>query len=236
MPAPDEFSTPAQSHADLTTAVHAALRRNGSTVAVAESLTGGLLGAALSAPAGASQVFHGGVIAYTHAVKAQVLGVDPQVLRTHGAVNAQVAAQMACGVRQLLGTTHGVALTGVAGPDPSDGAAVGTVWLGVSQAERRLATGDGRAGAATSGSAKTIHQGDVPKPACHKGDVPKPADSTGFSANWSATGNFTPSEQCMRNQCRCGLTTVALQLHGTREQVRQAAVFQALHTLAYLAG
>ena len=111
--------------------VHAALRQANATVSVAESLTGGLLGSWLSAVPGASATFHGGVIAYTHAVKHQVLGVDEQVLRTHGAVNAQVAAQMACGVRRLLGTTYGVALTGVAGPHPSDGQAAGTVFLAV---------------------------------------------------------------------------------------------------------
>ena len=89
---------------------------SGLTVAVAESCTGGLLGAALSAVPGASAYVRGGVIAYADAVKIDLLAVDPERLARFGAVSAEVAAAMACGVAQLLGADLGIAITGVAGP------------------------------------------------------------------------------------------------------------------------
>jgi len=101
----------------------------GHTVAVAESLTGGLVCAALTDPAGASAVVRGGVVAYASDLKFQVLGVDRALLAKVGAVDAQVAEQMAVGVRVLMGATYGLATTGVAGPDPADGKAVGTVYV-----------------------------------------------------------------------------------------------------------
>lgn len=101
------------------------------TLAVAESLTGGLVGATITAVPGASAVFRGGVIAYATDVKAAVLGVDRALLAEHGAVHPEVARQLASGVRELLGATYGLALTGVAGPDPQDGQPPGTVYLAV---------------------------------------------------------------------------------------------------------
>lgn len=109
----------------------AELARHGDTVAVAESLTGGLVCAALTAVPGASAVVRGSVTAYATDVKASVLGVDAQLLRSGGAVQAEVARQMAHGVRRLLGATHGVATTGVAGPDPQDDVPVGRVFIAV---------------------------------------------------------------------------------------------------------
>jgi nicotinamide-nucleotide amidase len=103
----------------------------GQTVAVAESLTGGLVTAALTDVAGASEVVRGGVLAYATDLKAQVLGVDEVLLARAGAVDADVAEQMADGVRSLMGATYGLATTGVAGPDPADGKAVGTVYVAV---------------------------------------------------------------------------------------------------------
>jgi len=99
------------------------------TVAVAESLTGGLVCAALTEAAGASVVVRGGVVAYTSDLKAQVLGVDEVLLAQEGAVDPGVAEQMAIGVRSLTGATYGLATTGVAGPDPADGKPVGTVYV-----------------------------------------------------------------------------------------------------------
>ena len=99
------------------------------TVAVAESLTGGLVCAALTEAAGASVVVRGGVVAYASDLKAQVLGVDEVLLAQAGAVDAGVAEQMAAGVRSLTGATYGLATTGVAGPDPADGKPVGTVYV-----------------------------------------------------------------------------------------------------------
>ncbi|MDE9366211.1 CinA family protein [Luteipulveratus sp. YIM 133132] len=101
------------------------------TVACAESLTGGLVCARLTSVPGASAVVRGGVVSYATDVKADVLGVDAGLLAAGGAVQAQVALQMAVGVRSLLGATWGLATTGVAGPDPQDGYAVGTVFVAV---------------------------------------------------------------------------------------------------------
>ena len=107
----------------------ARLTAAGLTVAVAESLTGGLVSAALTEPAGASLVVRGGVLAYASDLKAQVLGVDEVLLAQVGAVDPVVAEQMAAGVRSLMGATYGLATTGVAGPDPADGKPVGTVYV-----------------------------------------------------------------------------------------------------------
>jgi PncC family amidohydrolase len=89
---------------------------SGLTVAVAESCTGGLLGAALTAVPGASAYVRGGVIAYADSVKIDLLAVDPERLARFGAVSVEVAAAMARGVAQLLGADLGIAITGVAGP------------------------------------------------------------------------------------------------------------------------
>lgn len=103
----------------------------GQTVAVAESLTGGLVAAALTEVAGASEVVRGGVVAYATDLKAEVLGVDQVLLTEVGAVDADVAEQMAGGVRLLMGATYGLATTGVAGPDKVDGKPVGMVYVAV---------------------------------------------------------------------------------------------------------
>jgi nicotinamide-nucleotide amidase len=120
---------------DLAEQVLAGLRSGGYTVAVAESLTGGLVAAALTDIPGASEVFRGGVVAYATELKALLLGVDRDMLARHGAVYAPVAAAMAAGVRTRLGATYGVATTGVAGPDPADGQPVGTAHIAVSAAD-----------------------------------------------------------------------------------------------------
>lgn len=111
------------------------LTENGQTVAAAESLTGGLVAAALTDVPGSSKAFRGGVVAYATELKAQILGVDSRMLDAHGPVYAPVAAAMAEGVRLRLGATIGVATTGVAGPDPADGFPPGTVHIAVSLAD-----------------------------------------------------------------------------------------------------
>ena len=98
---------------ELATEILRLLTANGQTVATAESLTGGLVAAALTDIAGSSQAFRGGVIAYATELKAQVLGVDGRMLEKHGPVYAPVAAAMAEGVRTRLNATVGVATTGV---------------------------------------------------------------------------------------------------------------------------
>ena len=102
------------------------------TVAVAESLTGGMLAAALTAIPGASAAFRGGVVAYATDLKAALLDVAADLLDRHGAVHPAVAAAMAEGARRRLGAGVGAATTGVAGPDPADGQPVGTVHIAVS--------------------------------------------------------------------------------------------------------
>ncbi len=109
----------------------------GWTIAVAESLTGGLVVSSLVDVPGASRVVRGGVVAYATDLKHSVLGVDQALLDAHGAVHPRVARQMARGVRDALGAGGspadvGVATTGVAGPDEQDGQPVGTVHIAVS--------------------------------------------------------------------------------------------------------
>ena len=111
--------------------VLASLGRAGRSLAVAESLTGGMLAATLVDVPGASSVFRGAVVAYATDLKSALLGVDPALLDSRGAVDPEVARQMAAGVRDRLGADVGVATTGVAGPDPQDGQPPGTVVVAV---------------------------------------------------------------------------------------------------------
>ena len=117
------------STADLAAEVHRALLARGATIAVAESLTGGLLGGALTDLAGSSSTFRGGVVAYATELKASLLGVDPELLSRHGAVHPDVAAAMARGVAVRLQSTFGLATTGVAGPGAAEGRAPGEVYV-----------------------------------------------------------------------------------------------------------
>ncbi|QCW51073.1 CinA family protein [Nocardioides dongxiaopingii] len=111
--------------------VHDLLREGGSTLATAESLTGGRLAALLTAVPGASAAYRGGVVAYASDVKTSVLGVPQEVVDRVGVVSAECAAAMAEGVRRLTGATYGVATTGVAGPTEQEGKAPGTVFVAV---------------------------------------------------------------------------------------------------------
>lgn len=109
----------------------ALLRGRGLTVATAESLTGGSVCAALTSVPGASAVVRGAVVAYAVDLKSGVLGVDAELLAERGAVDGEVARQMAVGVRDLLQASVGLSCTGVAGPEPADGRPVGTVFVAV---------------------------------------------------------------------------------------------------------
>ena len=103
----------------------------GKTLVTAESLTGGGIGAALTAVPGSSAVYKGGIISYTNWVKETILGVSRETLEIHGAVSLQTAEEMAVGVRKLLQADVAVAVTGLAGPGgDDDGNPVGTVCIG----------------------------------------------------------------------------------------------------------
>ena len=105
----------------------------GIRLAVAESLTGGQVSAALVDVPGASAVFRGGIVAYDSSIKSELLGVDSLMVQSFGAVNADVATQMAEGVLEKLGADLSVSTTGVAGPDPDpvDGQAPGVAFVAV---------------------------------------------------------------------------------------------------------
>ncbi|KAL1841596.1 hypothetical protein VTJ49DRAFT_6906 [Mycothermus thermophilus] len=123
---------------DIASSIIAHLRSRGQTLAVAESLTAGLVMAALTNVPGASSAFRGGVVSYATPLKASWLGVDRDLIAREGVIHADVAAQMAAGARKLASieadggeADWGVGTTGVAGPDMQDGKAVGTVYIGV---------------------------------------------------------------------------------------------------------
>jgi nicotinamide-nucleotide amidase len=116
--------------ADLAALMLAELERRQSRLAVAESCTGGLIGARLTAVPGSSRVFVGGVVAYADAVKLDLLGVSADALAAHGAVSEPVAREMASGIARTLGTEAALAVTGIAGPDGgTEEKPVGTVWI-----------------------------------------------------------------------------------------------------------
>ena len=107
------------------------LRSANQTLATAESITGGLLSGALTDVPGSSDVFLGGVIAYSPAIQSTLLGVDGALIRAHGVVSKEVSLAMAVGACSRLGSDWAIATTGVAGPGESDGVAAGTVWIAI---------------------------------------------------------------------------------------------------------
>jgi len=116
------------------------LHKAHATVAVAESLTGGMIGERLTAVPGSSRYFLGGFIAYSNSMKVELLGVDPQLLAHFGAVSRETAEAMAAGARRRTNSTYALAVTGVAGPGSGDDAApVGTVYAAVADAEKAVA-------------------------------------------------------------------------------------------------
>jgi nicotinamide-nucleotide amidase len=122
------------------------LQAQGRTLAVAESLTGGLLADAFVRVPGASAVLLGAVVAYATPVKHTVLGVDRDLLEREGPIHPEVARQMAAGVRTVVAVDGrpadvGIATTGVAGPEGQGGKPPGTVWVGVAVGESVVARG-----------------------------------------------------------------------------------------------
>lgn len=136
----------------------AAASAPGRTVSSAESCTGGLLAAVLTAVAGSSGYFLGGVVAYDDSVKVRELRVSQSLLDARGAVSPEVAEAMAVAVRSRFGSTYGVSTTGVAGPGPSGARPAGLIYLALAGPDRvavRRLTGDrgrhlNRAGAVTA--------------------------------------------------------------------------------------
>ena len=104
---------------------------DGKTLATAESCTGGMIGEWITAVAGSSKVYKGGIISYTNEVKTALLGVNVELLEREGAVSAPVAEAMAVGVRLALNADVAISVTGLAGPSGDDrGTPVGTVYIG----------------------------------------------------------------------------------------------------------
>jgi nicotinamide-nucleotide amidase len=111
--------------------LHGLLQARDESLSTAESLTGGMLGSILTILPGASQTYRGGVVVYATDLKSALLGVPESLLEARGPVDPDVAVAMAEGVRDRLGATWGVALTGVAGPDQQGDQPVGKVYLAV---------------------------------------------------------------------------------------------------------
>jgi nicotinamide-nucleotide amidase len=130
----------------------------GQTVAVAESCTGGLLGARLTERPGSSAYVLGGLITYSNEAKTGLLGVDPEVIRSHGAVSAECAEAMARGARRALGSDWALSVTGVAGPGGgTDEKPVGLVFLGIAAPDGTAAHVEHRRG----GDRATIRERSV---------------------------------------------------------------------------
>lgn len=108
------------------------------TISVAESLTGGLVAASLTQIPGASAVFKGGIIAYRDEIKQKVLKVDSALITKFTSISEPVAQSMATNVRELMNTDIGIATTGVAGPDKSDGFAPGIVFVAISIGDHKI--------------------------------------------------------------------------------------------------
>ena len=124
---------PPQQDKGLAASVLDAARDASLTIATAESCTGGLIGGALTAVPGSSDVYWGGVVSYANDVKVGLLGVEQSTLAQVGAVSEQTACEMARGARQATGAGIGLSVTGIAGPGGAEpGKPVGTVWIGVS--------------------------------------------------------------------------------------------------------
>ena len=108
------------------------------TISVAESLTGGLVAASLTQIPGASAVFKGGIIAYRDETKQQVLKVDPALITKFTSISEPVAQCMAINIREIMNTDIGIATTGVAGPDKSEGFAPGIVFVAISIGDHNI--------------------------------------------------------------------------------------------------
>jgi nicotinamide-nucleotide amidase len=120
-----------ENEATLASVVGDIMRSRGENVSVAESCTAGMLAAAFTDISGSSAYFEGGMLVYSNEAKMKILGVSKETLEKHGAVCEETAIEMASNVRQKLGTTYGIGITGIAGPTGgTPEKPVGTVWIG----------------------------------------------------------------------------------------------------------
>jgi len=124
---------------ELATTVVNQLRKSGKTLAVAESLTGGGLGAAITEVAGSSEVFLGGITTYSDASKTKLLDVPKKLITKHTAVSEEVAKAMASNARTLYKSDYAISTTGVAGPGKAYGKSAGTVWLAIASKKEVIA-------------------------------------------------------------------------------------------------
>ena len=124
---------------ELATTVVNQLKKSGKTLAVAESLTGGGLGAAITEVAGSSEVFLGGITTYSDLSKSKLLEVSKKMITKHTAVSEEVAKEMAANVRNLFKSDYAISTTGVAGPGKAYGKTAGTVWMAIASKKEVIA-------------------------------------------------------------------------------------------------
>ena len=124
---------------DLATTVVKQLSKKGKTVAVAESITGGGLGATITDVAGSSEIFLGGAITYSDVSKTKLLEVPKRLITKHTAVSEEVAKAMAEGARNLFKADYAISTTGVAGPGKAYGKSAGTVWIAIASKKETIA-------------------------------------------------------------------------------------------------
>ena len=124
---------------ELATTVVNQLKKSGKTLAVAESLTGGGLGAAITEVAGSSEVFLGGITTYSDLSKTKLLEVPKKMITKHTAVSEEVAKEMATSARDLFKSDYAISTTGVAGPGKAYGKTAGTVWLAIASKKEVIA-------------------------------------------------------------------------------------------------
>src|SRR5258708_17275214 len=118
----------------LETVVGELLHKSNATVSVAESATGGMLGERFTSAPGSSEYFVGGFITYNNAMKTELVGVTPELLKEYGAVSPQLAEAMAIGARRRTGSTYALSITGVAGPGDTDQVPKRTMYVGLADA------------------------------------------------------------------------------------------------------
>ena len=183
----------------------AELTRGHLTIATAESLTAGLISAGLADVPGASAVLTGGAVTYATNRKASVLGVSQELLAQRGAVDAQVAREMAQGALRLFDANLAVSATGVAGPTEQDGHRVGTVFIGCAWTPGVSRTVNAEADA--SGPCRT----DVPRARAHSPVAQHAGEHRDASVRWSVREfHFDGDRATIRSQSAVAAWRLAL--------------------------